>query len=71
MDEKVHQFLFKTKHLGFRLLTKEDVHYWVELEADPEVRKFTFFGERTAKQIEERINKIISSYEKKGYPVIL
>jgi len=64
----MHDYLIKTKHLGFRLLQQEDIQYLAELNSDPDVRRFFPDGIQNREQTEARINELISYYEKHKIP---
>lgn len=61
----------KTPRLGLRLLKKEDIHYLLDLESDPEVQRFSFYGVKDYSLVETIIDEMLLDYEKYNLPCFL
>ncbi len=61
-------YLIKTKHLGLRLLRKDDVKYLKHIERDPKVKEFFPEGLLSDKEIKEYINETLVLYKEKHLP---
>lgn len=60
--------MIKTKRLGLRLFQKSDVDYFLELNSDPDVKRFFPEGTQSREQTEARMDEFISYYKEKGLP---
>ncbi len=65
------EYLFKSKHLGFRLIRKSDVHYLKELDADPEVKFYFPSGILDSKEIKHEIGECLTQFKEKGLPCFI
>ena len=57
--------MITTERLRLRPATMEDVDFWVDLHADPEVNRFV--GAYTAERAEDRLRRISDSWAARSY----
>lgn len=57
--------MITTERLRLRPATMEDVDFWVDLHADPEVNRFV--GAYTPERAEDRLRRISDSWAARGY----
>lgn len=67
----MQKYLIKTKHLGLRLIRKEDINYLEELDSDPDVKEFFPEGTLRSPEIKDFIKHCISSSENKNLPCLV
>jgi len=57
--------MITTERLRLRPATMEDIDFWVDLHADPEVNRFV--GAYTPERAEDRLRRISDSWAARGY----
>ncbi|KTD10627.1 GNAT family acetyltransferase [Legionella gratiana] len=67
----MENYLIKTKHLGIRLIRKDDDKYLKLIERDPEVKEFFPEGLLSDKEIKDGINKCLAIYKEKHLPCLI
>jgi ribosomal-protein-alanine N-acetyltransferase len=61
------KYLFEFDDLGFRPLLDSDVDYLIQLDCDPEIKKFFPGGALTKDKIPEKLKEYQDKYNKYGY----
>ncbi|WED43066.1 GNAT family N-acetyltransferase [Legionella cardiaca] len=64
-------YFIETKHLGLRLITREDVVHLEKIEQDPVVKKYYPEGTLSYREIKDYIEECLYSYERKHLPCLV
>lgn len=64
----MQKYLIKTKHLGLRFITKEDVKHLKSLDKDPVVKEFFPEGTLSTQEINEFIAESMTLCDEKNLP---
>lgn len=64
------EFVFKTKNLGFRHVTLDDLPFWQKLYGDPAVTHFLQTSQGGQNEIQKRLENIVKNQEK-GIPTFI
>ncbi|KTC76951.1 GNAT family N-acetyltransferase [Legionella brunensis] len=61
-------YVIETKHLGLRLIEKEDIKYLEDLDKDPAVKEYFPEGTLSYREIKDYIEECLHNYERKQLP---
>ncbi|WP_133127291.1 GNAT family N-acetyltransferase [Legionella nagasakiensis] len=67
----MQKYLIKTKHLGLRFITKEDIHYLEELDNDPKVKEYFPSGTLDREELQQLIEDYLSNCERRNLPAFV